>query len=199
VIVDKMISLFGGGRKAGEVEVKAPDEGVAIRLGRRAEFVFLQIFENEGIDGIVSPLGCINQGDGCFRRFKSPVLGILCSFGNPLVEQVFFRLGQGGVGFGRRHDLIGIIGSYAIVKFTVFNCARYNDLVFQCFLTDIESEFCFSSFLIRSVACITLTGKQRTNILIEVDGLAEQWRSEKSPHAKDGKHFSFYFFKHNKF
>ena len=83
--------------------------------------MFLKFSQYEGINGVISPLGCINQGNGCLRRIKGPVLFIFRTFRDPLVEQIFLCLGQGGMGFGRRHDFIGIIGMDAVVKFTVLN------------------------------------------------------------------------------
>ena len=48
---------FGGGRKTGEIEGDAADEGRAVGGGRRLHAVFAQLGQDENIDGVTDPGG----------------------------------------------------------------------------------------------------------------------------------------------
>ena len=178
LVADEGIRLFGGGGQTDQVEIEATHQTVAIGLGRRLEIMLCEVFENEGIDFVTLPLRIFCGRIGGNGRNEGPVFLVFRSFLNPLVEQVLFILCERGVGLGRGHDLIGVIGADAVMKFALFYLARNDDLAFQGILADIESQFCLPSLFVWTMASIALAGQQGTDFPIEINAL--QWEGRQN-------------------
>ena len=55
----------------------------------------------------------------------------------------------------------------AVMKLAVLDRTGHDDIVFPGFLTNIEPEFCFSTFLVRAVTGIALGRQQRSTSLLK--------------------------------
>ena len=97
------------------------------------------------------------------------MFGIFRPVLDPLIEQFLFLLSEGGMGFGRRHDFIRIIGMNAVVEFTTFDLTGNDHIVLEGDFPNIQSKFRLPALLVRSVTGIAFTGEQGAYIPVEIN------------------------------
>ena len=136
-VADEGVGLFGGGGQSDQVEVKAPDQAVSVRLLGGLEVLLLEVGEDEGIDPVAHPLRSLCGRIGGNGRNEGPVLVVLRSLLDPFLEQILFLLRERGMRLGRRHDLLRVVRADAVMKFALLDLARNDDLVLQGILTDV--------------------------------------------------------------
>ena len=82
--------LFGRWRQTDQVEREPADEGWPVGLGRWGNRLRFETAQNERVDRVADPARVPDGGHArTFRRNIGPVGLVLCSLGNPLLEQVF--------------------------------------------------------------------------------------------------------------
>ena len=99
------------------------------------------------------------------------MLLVLRAFFDPLIEQILFLGREGGMRLGRGHDFFRVFRADAVMKFALVDLPRNDNLVLQGIGTDVEAEFCLSSFLVGPVASIALACQQRSDFTVEINRL----------------------------
>lgn len=104
--------LLRCGRKAGDVKGEAADDAVGIGGGVGDEVVLLMFGADEGVDGVVSPLGF---GRGGFDGLdEGPVFLVRGALLDPFAEESDLVGIEGRfVALGRRHDVVLVFGGDA--------------------------------------------------------------------------------------
>ena len=151
------IAGFGCGWKAGEVEVKAPNQGDGIGIRRRRNGFLLESPQNEAVDPIDRPILTLNDGGGVLEGgLVSPRLVIPGTFGDPLPEKCEFLIGDLFVGLRWWHDFFWVQIQDAGDNFRFIRFARLDgDFKFASLgrpFKGVEPQICFAVFFIGTMA-----------------------------------------------
>ena len=183
IVGEKVLQFPWSGGKTCKVKMKPSRKDAGACLGTEGKAFRRKSCAHETIDGIflLDRRNWWKSGSD-----EGPVTFVAGSLLNPLPDQFLLFILEFLVSLRRRHDLIRVIGADAVMKFALLDLARNDGLVFQGILTDVEAEFCLSSFLIGPVARIALACQKRADFLVEVHRLKGQERDrredEKSHH-----------------
>ena len=172
--MDKGLRLLRGRRQADEIVGNAPDERVAIGLGRGRESFAIEPGEDETINGIPAPLGF---ADGRKRRlfglFKSPVQFILGALFDPLIDESDLLGRKTLAALRRRHLLILIRRVNAQVDFAIVELPghdAFHSLLFgEGAFAGIQSAAGLARLRIEAVALEAILGEDRADLGIEID------------------------------
>ena len=116
------------------------------------------------------------DGNGNFDRWDiGPMLLVFATGSDPTVEDVLFRIGEGFVGLGGRHDLLFVSGMDAVVDFAFLRFARRNG---ACAIVIgggtgkiVEPQLGLAGFFVGAVAMEALVRQDGLDIAVEIDRL----------------------------
>jgi hypothetical protein len=161
----KGFHLSWRGRETGEIEGNTPDESGGVSGWGGAEILGFEARLDEGIN--FSSLDFL-------RWLKGPVPFVFGALFDPGFQDVTLLLGEGWlVRFGGRHDLV-LVGTDDALPGVGFGEITWDDAmcaiaVFGGTFKSVKPETAFSVRGVKTVAGITIFGKDGTDIAVEAD------------------------------
>ncbi len=116
-------------------------------------------------------MGLVDRGNGGSPwHDERPMFFVGGARVDPTFEDFLLGGRHRAVRLGRRHDLVLILGEEALDQLAAGGIPRDESLLFQGFLTDIQTEFALALVRVGSVAIETVLGQDRANIPIVLEG-----------------------------
>ena len=178
-----------GGRQAGDVEADAADERGGVGFGGGLEAGGVELGADETVDRVLGPavVRGLRQG-GLLRRHERPVRLPRRALFDPATHERDLVGQQFLVGFGRRHDLILVLGKHALVEGALVRLALDDGRrLFMPFLVDarreeagfgVETKSGLAGAGIRAVAMEAVIREQWADIAVELHVVRREGRGQ---------------------
>jgi len=183
-----------GGRQAGKVKRDPPDERPPVRFRGRIESIGFEFLQDEPVDLLITPTRIFDfRGSRVLRRLEGPETLVNRSFLDPLSEACPFFRGQTFlVRFRGRHPFILVLGIDPVPELAIRKRPRlYRRLTFvgsvRAFRTIglVESQIGLSIMITLSMTKKAAIGKDRSDVLVEIDLFGARTAHSQYQHAYD--------------
>ncbi len=172
-------AFIGGRRQAGQVERDAPQQPQCVGLLRGFQLFRFEARKHEAIERLAWPGFIVNNGDRHFvgQRLERPMIGHVCTFGDPAAKE-FFMLGREcNLRVGRRHALLVVGAENTSNKVAFFGFTGDDHFRDESFAR-VQSQFGLARGGVGTVAVKAFVGKNRADVAIVRDGRLRGGRSD---------------------